>query len=257
MKYIENFLKYRYLLRELVSRDIKTKYRRSVLGLLWTVLNPMLMMLVLTVVFSRLFRFDIENFPVYLLCGQLIFSYFADSSANAMSAIIQNASLIKKVYVPHYMFPLSRVASSLISLLASYCALIVVMLVTRTPLHYSILLSPMPILFVAFFSTGAGLFLSSLVVQFRDIVHLYSVFLTALMYATPIFYPITILPPRVRQVVELNPLTLFIEMFRGLMIHNILPTPFVLLKCTVFCIVSLGIGLYAFYKRHDAFIMYI
>ncbi|MEA4888136.1 MAG: ABC transporter permease [Clostridiaceae bacterium] len=257
MKYIANFLKYKYLLHELVSRDIKTKYRRSVLGLLWTVLNPMLMMLVLTFVFSKLFRFDIENFPVYLLCGQLIFNYFADSTANAMNAIIFNASLIKKVYVPHYMFPLSRVASSLISMLASYCAMIIVILVTKTPLYNMVLLSFIPIVLVALFSTGVGLFLSALAVQFRDVVHLYSVFLTALTYVTPVFYPISILPEKVRRVVEMNPMTVYIEMFRDLMMHNTFPDAFTLAKGVIFCIVSLTVGLYVFYKRHDSFILYI
>ena len=117
--YIQNFKKYQPLLNELIARDIKTKYRRSLLGVLWTILNPLLMMVVLSVVFSNLFRFDIEYFPVYLLSGQLIFNFFSESTTNAMSAIIANGPLIKKIYVPKYMFVLSRIFSSTINLLAS------------------------------------------------------------------------------------------------------------------------------------------
>ena len=102
--YIQNFVKFKPFLKELVSRDVKVKYRRSILGVLWTLLNPLLMMTVLSIVFSNLFKFDIENFPLYLLCGQVIFNFFNDATTNAMSAIIGSASLIKKVYVPKYVF---------------------------------------------------------------------------------------------------------------------------------------------------------
>jgi ABC-type polysaccharide/polyol phosphate export permease len=257
MKYLRNFLKYRFLIKELVSRDIKKKYRRSVLGLIWTVLNPLMMMIVMTVVFSQIFRFNIENFPVYLLCGQTIFNFFSESTSTAMNSIIQNAPLIKKVYVPHYMFPLSNVVSSVVSLLASYCALIGVVLATRTPLHYTMMLSFVPLLFVAVFSLGIGLIMSAVAVRFRDMVHLYSVFLTALMYLTPIFYPIENLPNIVRSVVEWNPLTVFVLIFRGMMLQNQLPSIELLTKGVLFCVVSLTVGLYVFYKRHDRFILYI
>ena len=127
--YIKNFIKYRSLLEELTARDVKIKYKHSVLGVLWTLLNPLLMMLVLSAVFSNLFRFDIENFSLYILSGQVIFNFFNDATTNAMTAIVGNAALIKKVYVPKYMFVLSRVISSFINLLASFAALIIVMLI--------------------------------------------------------------------------------------------------------------------------------
>ena len=138
--YIENFKKFRPLLNELVSRDVKIKYRRSVLGVLWTLLNPLFMMIVLSVVFSNLFKFDIENFPLYLLSGQVIFNFFSDATNNSMGAIIMNGSLIKKVYVPKYLFVLSRVISSFINLMASFTALILVMLAMRVELHWTSLL---------------------------------------------------------------------------------------------------------------------
>lgn len=134
--YVQNFLKFQPLLKELIARDIKVKYRKSVLGVLWTLLNPLFMMIVLSVVFSNLFKFDVEYFPVYLLSGQLIFNFYSEVTTCSMSAIIDNGPLIKKVYVPKYLFILARTFSSTINLLASFTALIVVMLAMRVELHY-------------------------------------------------------------------------------------------------------------------------
>ena len=133
--YIQNFLKFQPLLVELVARDIKIKYRRSVLGVLWTLLNPLFMMIILSVVFSNLFKFDVENFPLYLLSGQVIFNFFSDATTSSMNSIIGSAGLIKKIYVPKYLFVLSRVLSSIINVLASFSALILVMLALRVELH--------------------------------------------------------------------------------------------------------------------------
>ncbi|MDU7710380.1 MAG: ABC transporter permease, partial [Clostridium sp.] len=141
-RYIQNFLKFKPLLGELVARDIKIKYRRSVLGVLWTLLNPLCMMIILSVVFSNLFKFDIENFPLYILSGQVIFNFYSDATSGAMSAIIGSAALIKKVYVPKYLFVLSRVFSSTINLMASFTAMLIVMVATRTELHWTAFLFP-------------------------------------------------------------------------------------------------------------------
>lgn len=255
--YIQNFKKYQPLLNELIARDIKTKYRRSLLGVLWTILNPLLMMVVLSVVFSNLFRFDIEYFPVYLLSGQLIFNFFSESTTNAMSAIIANGPLIKKIYVPKYMFVLSRIFSSTINLLASFTALICVMLVMRVRLHYTVLLSWIPLGLIVFFSLGVGLILAAITVKFRDIMHLYSVFTTALMYLTPVIYPMSILPEWLEKIVLLNPITNILMMFRNLMIYGTVPTVLSLILGIAEVIVVLILGVYVFYKNQDDFILNI
>ena len=154
--YIQNFKKFRPLLGELIARDIKTKYRKSVLGVLWTLLNPLFMMIILSVVFSNLFIFDVEYFPVYLLSGQLIFNFYSEATTASMSAIMDNGPLLKKIYVPKYLFVLSRVFSSTINLLASFTALILVMLAMRVELHYTVLLVPIPLIFIVLFSLGVG-----------------------------------------------------------------------------------------------------
>ena len=136
--YIQNFKKFQPLLAELVARDIKIKYRRSVLGVLWTLLNPLFMMIILSVVFSSIFKFDIENFPLYILSGQLIFNFFNDATTSSMTSIIGSAALIKKVYVPKYLFVIARVFSSFINLMASLVALILVMVAMRAELHWTV-----------------------------------------------------------------------------------------------------------------------
>ena len=256
-EYIQNFKKFRPLLNELIARDIKIKYRKSVLGVLWTLLNPLFMMIVLSVVFSNLFKFDVENFPVYLLSGQLIFNFFSESTTNAMSAILANSSLIKKIYVPKYLFVLSRVFSSTINLLASFTAMVCVMLAMRVDLHYTVLLVPIPLLFIVMFSLGVGLLLSALTVKFRDIMHLYSVFVTALMYLTPVIYPMSILPMWLKPIVTLNPITNILEMFRAVMLYNSFPSIKSMFIAIVECIIVLAIGLYVFYKKQDEFILNI
>ena len=150
-QYIQNFVKFQPLLRELVARDIKIKYRRSALGVLWTLLNPLFMMIVLSVVFSNLFKFDIENFPLYLLSGQVIFNFFNDTTTTSMGAIISNSSLIKKIYVPKYLFVLSRVFSSFINLMASFTALMLVMIPMLVEMHWTVILPPMPFRFLVYF----------------------------------------------------------------------------------------------------------
>ncbi len=255
--YIQNFLRFQPLLVELVARDIKIKYRRSVLGVLWTLLNPLLMMIILSVVFSNLFKFDIENFPLYLLSGQVVFNFYSDATNSSMNAIIGSAGLIKKIYVPKYLFVLSRVLSSIINVLASFSALILVMLALRVELEWPILFVWYPMITLMIFSLGVGLFLAATTVKFRDIQHLYSVFITALTYLTPVIYPMSILPGWLYKIVLLNPITNYLQMFRGCMINNMFPTLSQVIVALLEAIIMLALGLYVFYKNQDEFILNI
>lgn len=255
MIYIDNFKRFQPLLYELVARDVKIKYRKSVLGVLWTLLNPLLMMVILSIVFSNLFRFDVENYPLYLLSGQILFTFYNEATSGAMTAILGNASLIKKVYIPKYLFVLSRIASSSINILSSFCALILVMLFTRQELHFTIFLVIIPLVYLIIFSSGVGLILASITVKFRDVMHLYSVFLTALMYLTPVIYPINMLPGWVRMIVNLNPLTGILDIFRDVTIYNTVPSGVEFLVSFVVVFVTLVLGLWVFYKQQDDFIL--
>ena len=253
--YIHNFLLYKDLLKELVRRDVKTKYRRSVLGILWSVLNPLGMMIIMSIVFSHVFRANIENFPVYLMCGQLIFNFFNEASTIAMSAILGNASLIKKVYVPKYIFPVSKVCSCFVNLVTSFIALVIVIIATGTPLSWTVILVVLPVLYVFLFSLGMGLLLSALVVTFRDLQHLYGVLITAWLYLTPIFYPIDMLPDWVKHIVHMNPIANIIEMFRDVVMYGVVPSAMLQVKCLGACAIVMVLGLWVFYKQQDTFIL--
>lgn len=248
---------YRYLLHELVTRDIKKKYRRSVLGILWSILNPLLMMSVTAMVFSTLFRFSIDNYPLYLLIGQIMFSFFSESTTFAMTSILENGSLLKKIYIPKYLFPLSRVTSSCVNLLFTLPALIIIILVTGQPLTFGMLTFVFPLILLFFFCLGFGLLLTTVVVYFRDVYHLYGVLITLLSYATPIFYPEDIVPPEYQGLLLYNPLYYFVKAFRQSLYSGCMPDSSLLLICLIFALVAMVVGLWAFKKYENHFILYI
>ena len=217
---MNNFIKYKDLLFELVLRDIKVKYKRSVLGFTWSILNPLLMMIVMSIVFSTIFRTDIPNFPMYLITGQVIFSFFSEATNMAMVSIIQNGELMKKVYIPKYMFPLSKIIFSFSNMIFSLVAVVIVAIVTKLPLKFEMLLFPIPLIYVFIFSLGIGLILASYAVFFRDLLHLYSIVLLVWTYLTPIFYPIKILPENIKNWISYNPIYMYISYFRDIRREN-------------------------------------
>lgn len=254
---LHGFFKYRFLLRELVSRDIKIRYRRSVLGLLWTVLNPILMMGVMTIVFSNIFRFDIENFPIYFFAGNILFSFMTESTTNALYSIVSSGSLIKKVYIPKYLFPISKILSSTVNLVFSFLSMLLVMVVTRAPFHPTLLLSPIAAIYVIIFSAGVGLLLSTAMTFFRDVAHLYSVLTLAWMYLTPIFYPPSLLQEKLPLVLTLNPMYHYISMMRDLVLYGKLPSLSAHLVCLSISFGTLLVGLLVFYKKQERFILFV
>lgn len=249
--------KYDGLLYELVARDIKVRYRKSVLGLLWTVLNPLLMMCVITAVFSTIFRQNIPNFPIYYLSGSLLFSFNSESTTNAMNSILSNSSLIKKVYLPKYLFPISCVLSGLVNLFFSLIAMFIVMLVTRTPFRPTLLLIPIPIFYTFLFAVGVGAALAAMTVYFRDIAHFYGVFILAWTYFTPVFYPVEILPEAAMRFMRLNPMYHLIGYMRSLVLYGTVPGLRENAVCLAVGLVALGAGLLLFYKKQDGFVLYI
>jgi len=251
------FKRFRHLMLLMVKRDFTTRYRRSVLGILWSLLNPLLTMLVLTLVFSTLFRFDIPNFPAYLLSGQLIFSFFSESTTSAMGSIIGSAGMIKKVYVPKYIFPISRVLSSMVNLFFSFIAFLFVVFVTRAPLHWTIILVPIPILYTLIFSFGVALLLSSLTVFFRDLNYIYGITITLLTFLTPLFYPVSILPERVFYLIHLNPMFHYVTYFRDLALYGVLPGLWENIICIGFASGALCFGLYVSILQQDKYILYL
>ena len=260
--YCQDFWRYRFLLQNLIGRDFKLKYRRSVLGVVWSVLNPLLMNIVMVAVFSSILDMrgsGIDNFPVYLLIGQLLFNFFGEATSSCMSSMLGAAPLIKKVYIPKFIFPVSRVLSSFVTMSFSLVAILIVMLVTRTPFRLPILLFPIPMVLLLVFCIGIGMVLSALAVYFRDIMHLYSVITMAWMYATPIFYPLDpeVLPQQLINLIKLNPMYHYINFFRQIVLYGSVPGINTWFACAASALVSLLIGLAIFRKMQKNFILYL
>jgi len=250
------FSRFKYYLWLLIKRDFVTKYRKSVLGVLWSLLNPLLMMIVLTVVFSYLFANDIEFFPVYVLSGQLIHTFFVESTTLAMTSVIAGEGVIKKIYVPKYMFPLARVLSSLVNLLFSFIAFILVFIVVGAPFQWTMLLIPIPIIYVFVFSLGVAMLLSSLSVFFRDLTYLWGVFSLMLFFLTPIMYSVErTIPDWLLPYYGLNPQFQFLSYFRAVAMEGVVPDLWSNMVCIGYALSALCIGTYVFIKKQDKFIL--
>lgn len=254
---LQQFAQYKPLLRELVMRDLRVKYRRSFLGYLWSLLSPLMMMTVMSVVFSYMFRFDIPNYPLYLICGQTLWTFFAESTSISLTSIWSNGVLIRKVYIPKYIFPISKSLSCFVTTSFSLVAILIVMLFTKVPFTAGLLLTIVPLLLLLLFSMGLGLILSALSVFFRDIVHIYSVVLMAWMYLTPIFYPISALPDNLAHMISFNPMYHYVDFFRQLVLTGTLPSVYTVCVCAFWSIFSMVLGLGIFHHFQKSFILYV
>lgn len=249
--------RYRFLIRQLVSRDFKTKYKRSVLGVFWSFLNPLLTMMVQYFVFSTIFRSDIPHFAAYLIIGTVMFNFFSEACGMALSSIIGNAGLITKVYMPKYIYPLTRVMSSVVNLAISLVPMLIVCVITGVQFQKSAILILYFLACLMVFSLGLGLLLSSSMVFFRDTQFLWGVFSMMWMYATPIFYPETILPKEFQFVLQLNPLYHFIQNARMCVLDGVSPEPMVYAQCLLFALGMLLVGAFVFRKSQDKFVLYL
>ncbi len=251
------FEKYGFLLKQLVSRDFKTKYKRSILGVLWSFLNPLLTMVVQYIVFSTIFKTDIPNFAVYLLIGIVFFSFFSEATSMGLMSIVGNSSLITKVYIPKYIFPVSRTLSSMINFLISMVPLILTTLITRAPITPAMLLLPFSMICMVVFCIGMSFILSSAMVYFRDMQFLWNVLSMLWMYATPIFYPESILPQQLMPLFKMNPLYHFIRFSRTIILEGASPEPQAYLFCLIAAIVPFLLGTAIFKKAQDRFVLNI
>lgn len=249
--------RYKFLVKQLVSRDFNVKYKSSVLGVLWSFLNPLLTMLVYLFVFSTIFRSDIEYFPVYLMSGIVLFNYFSESTSLGLTSITTNSALITKVYMPKVIYPLSKVLSSGVNLCISFIPLLIVMVITGVPFHKSMLLLPVVVLFLLMFCLGMSLILSTMNVFFRDTQFLWGVLLTMLNFLTPVFYPESIIPAQFQTLYHLNPMYQILFFMRSIIIGGVSPTPVTYLYCLAACGVPLVLGMWIFRKNQDKFVLYL
>lgn len=248
---------YRFLIRQLVSRDFKTKYKRSVLGMFWSFLNPLLMMCVQYFIFSTIFKTDIPNYAAYLLIGIVCFNFFSEVCNMSLFSILGNANLITKVYMPKYIYPLTRVVSSVVNLGISLIPMLLVCMTSGVHFEKSAFLALYFLMCLIVFSLGMALMLSAAMVFFRDTQFLWSIFSTVWMYATAIFYPESILPPEYRFVLDVNPLYHFIKNIRICILNGVSPEPLVYIQCAAISLVMLVIGAVIFKKSQDKFVLYL
>jgi ABC-2 type transport system permease protein len=252
------FKKYSYLLKNLVKKDFTTKYRRSALGVLWSVLNPLLMAAVVSVVFSNIMKIQMENFAVFYLSGALVFNFMSEATNGSLGSIIGSAGLIKKVYIPKYIFPMEKCFFALVNTLFSFVALMLIMPILGMGIHPTALLFWIPLLYTLVFSIGLGMLLATANVFFRDVGHLYGVWVAAWMYLTPVIYPMEMLPAAMQGAIKIcNPMVGYVECFRQLVMYGKVPSFWENAACALWAAGALMVGTFVFKRQQDKFILYM
>ena len=240
-EYVNTFMRYRFLLGELVKKGIKLKYRRSYLGIIWSLLEPLLTMIVLTIVFGTLFGNKDRTFPVYILTGRLLYTFYSSATKAALKSVRANSAMIKKVYVPKYLYPLSSVLFNYVIFLISLYMLQI----------------PIALILVFLLSYGCGMILATIGVFFRDMEYLWSVALMLIMYTCAIFYyPSRLLKSGFSWILKYNPLYCTIDVFRSGMFGEPMNLHYAA-YALVFSLVTIAIGMFCFKKKQDEFILYI
>ena len=256
-EYVNTFMRYRFLLGELVKKGIKLKYRRSYLGIVWSLLEPLLTMIVLTIVFGTLFGNKDRTFPVYILTGRLLYSYFSNSTSRALKSVRANAGMIKKVYVPKYIYPLSSVLYNYVIFLISLIVLAIVSVVLGIQPTIYMFQIPIALILVLLLSYGIGMILATIGVFFRDMEYLWSVALMIIMYTCAIFYyPSRLLKSGFAWILKFNPLYCTISIFRSAMFGEMMNIHY-FVYALGFSLVTILVGMICFKKKQDEFILYI
>lgn len=261
-----DYEKDKYILRQLVTKDFKIKYRRSVLGVAWSVLNPLLMMIVMSIVFSTIFAqgrngsVTPEMYPLYLIVGNVTFSVMSESTNQALMSIILASSLLKKVKVHRWVFPVQKVLFSLVNFAFSLVAVALVMFWFHVVPTWHLILLPVCLFLLMCFCMGLGLMLSALAVFFRDVMHLWSVVITAWMYLTPIFWTTDFIGKMahwIQVLVVVNPMYNYLQFMRDIFLFNTAPSALTFGLCVAWAVLALAIGYAVFHKTEHKFILYI
>ncbi len=251
----ENRKQYFFAIRELTNREIKRKYTRSYLGILWSVLNPLLTMLVMTMVFSYMYRRSIVNYPIYYLTGSIFFSLFRTATDTSISALADNRSLLMRVKLPKQTFVLARVYTALVNFgytcIAYGLIVLAFLLAGKLHLNWSLLLFPVDVFFALLFAMGISLALSIIYVFFADIKYLYHVLLTLWLYMSAIFYPVESLATPVQHLVGLNPVYISILIARRIVLEGVFPELSLWIKLILYSLASFALGVWVFHKHEN------
>lgn len=249
---LRDLRQYGYLLKQLIRRDILTRYKRSVLGVAWTMLNPLGTMLILSFVFSNLFTTE-QFYPVYVLTGLLAWNFFAQGTNAAMSGLLWGGSLMKQIYVPRTIFGLSAVGTALVNLFLSLIPLLIVILITGAPLYWTWIFIPVAVLMLFGFTLGFGLTISTLAIYYPDVAEMYQIVLSAWFYLTPIVYPESIIPEHLRRFFQINPLYHMIKLFRLPIRDGIIPPLADIWPAAVWGLGMLIVGWLIFTSKSDEY----
>jgi ABC-2 type transport system permease protein len=252
---LREVFRYQYLILQLTRRDVLTRYKRSVLGIAWTMLNPLGMMIVLTLAFSQIFRFNTEySYPAYVLSGLIAWNFFSQTTTAAMVNLVWGGGLLHRIYLPRTSFALAAIATGVVNVTLSIVPLLLVMLVTGTPVRWTFIFFPISLLILAAFALGLGLMISTLAVFFPDVAEMYGIAIIGWMYLTPVIYPASILPDSYRfWITHLNPMYFMVELFRAPIYYGRLPTLAEFLPATLIAILFLVIGWIVFTNKSDEF----
>lgn len=254
-----NLKKYSFLLKQLVSRDFKVKYKRSVLGIVWSLLYPILTMAVMAIVFSNVFKFSTPgvSYLAYLMTGLIMFNYFSEASNLAMSSVVGNFGLLNKIYIPKYIFPLSKCLFVGINFLLTLIPLYMVLIGTRTGINIYHLFLPYAFVCLFMFTLGMGFILSAISVFLRDMFYIYGIILMMWTYLTPIMYDIKLISDNLQPWLKLNPMYHYINFIREIILYGQIPQPFTWIVCLGSSVFVLMIGIIVFRKTQDKFIYYV
>jgi ABC-type polysaccharide/polyol phosphate export permease len=251
LRSIREIYDYRTLLLNLVVRDLKVRYRRSFLGVLWTMLNPLLMMIVFSIVFATVFRFTIEHFTIYFLSAFIVWNFVSQTTSWSTACLLGYAPLIRKIYVPKAIFVLATVLSGLVNLLISLIPLALIMVVVGHPIRPAVLALPLPIVLATMFALGLSFLLAAICIEFNDVVQIYQAALMAWLYLTPVIYPMDVVPAQFHWLIYANPMYYVVEAFRSPVYAGTLPSGWVLLHAGVWGVATLAFGWWAFERRAD------
>lgn len=256
---IANLKKYSFLLQQLVSRDFKVKYKRSFLGIVWSLLYPILTMSVMAIVFSNVFRMNTPgvSYLAYLMTGLVMFNYFSEASNLSMSSVVANFSLLNKIYIPKYIFPLSKCLFVGINFLLTLIPLYIVLFATGTGVNIYHVLLPYPIVCLFMFTLGMGFILSAVSVFLRDMFYIYGIVIMMWTYLTPIMYDINLISPNLQILLKFNPLYHYVTFAREIILYGQIPEPLTWGICLGSSALVLLIGVIVFKKTQDKFIYYV
>jgi ABC-type polysaccharide/polyol phosphate export permease len=249
---LKEAVRYRHLLFQLVRRDILTRYKRSFLGVAWTMLSPLGIMLVLSFVFSQLFG-QVHAYPAYILCGLMAWNFFSQSTMSAISSLVWGGGLLQRIYIPRASFGISAIGSGVVNLALAFVPLVIVMALTGVPLRITVVFLPVSLLLLACFTLGMGLMISTIAVYFPDVAEMYQIILTAWMYLTPIIYPETIFPAKYHLILRLNPFYYLVKLWRLPLYDGLWPTWAEIWPAALMSIGMLLVGWLIFTSKSDEF----